>query len=118
MADKKFANRKLSDQELDGVAGGMLVYDQNGELAAAFKENTYLSFLRENCRLPKDLRSRLYLLGIDALGVDADLSGSEKDMMYTIENDNNNLYTYKEVCHYIRYLSPEIIDETLSKRGR
>ena len=116
--DAKLKAKALTEDELNNVAGGMLVYDQNGELAAAFKENTYLSFLRENCRLPKDLRSRLYLLGIDALGVDADLSGSEKDMMYTIENDNNNLYTYKEVCHYIRYLSPEIIDETLSKRGR
>jgi len=116
--DAKLKAKALTDDQLDGVAGGMLVYDQNGELAAAFKENTYLSLLRENCRLPKDLRSRLYLLGVDALGVDADLSGSEKDMMYTIENDNNNLYTYKEVCHYIRYLSPEIIDETLSKKGR
>ena len=116
--DAKLKAKALTDDQLDGVAGGMLVYDQNGELAAAFKENTYLSLLRKNCRLPKDLRSRLYLLGVDALGVDADLSGSEKDMMYTIENDNNNLYTYKEVCHYIRYLSPEIIDETLSKKGR
>ena len=116
--DAKLKAKALTEDELNNVAGGRLVYDQNGELAAAFKENTYLSFLRENCRLPNDLRSRLLCLGVDALGVDADLSGSEKDMMYTIENDNNNLYTYKEVCHYIRYLSPEIIDETLSKRGR
>ena len=95
-----------------GVAGGRIVYDQNGELAAAFKENTYLSFLQENCRLPTNLKVRLRLLGVDA-----DLSGSEKDIIYTIENDNHNLYTYKEVCHYIRYLNPEIIDEMLSKRG-
>jgi len=116
--DAKLKAKALTDDQLDGVAGGMLVYDQNGELAAAFKENTYLSFLQENCRLPTNLKVRLRLLGVDVLGVDADLSGSEKDMMYTIENDNHNLYTYKEVCHYIRYLSPEIIDETLSKKGR
>ena len=110
MDNKELANSKLNDQELEGVAGGRLVYDQNGELAAAFKENTYLSFLRENCRLPNDLRSRLLLLGVDA-----DLSGSEKDMMYTIENDNHNLYTYKEVCHYIRYLIP---NATFQASGR
>ena len=116
--DVKLKAKAMTVDQLDGVAGGRLVYDQNGELAAAFKENTYLSFLQENCRLPTNLKVRLRLLGVDVLGVDADLSGSEKDMMYTIENDNNNLYTYKEVCHYIRYLSPEIIDETLSKKGR
>jgi len=52
MADKKFANRKLNDQELEGVAGAaielcMLLYREDISTGKKFSQDELMNTLKE-----------------------------------------------------------------------
>ena len=78
MADKKFANRKLNDQELEGVAGG--TYLQSMEVAGFLEKAGYKNMFNDIGGVNFDsMRDALKGLGFES----HDKGGLLKDNTYT-----------------------------------
>ena len=78
MADKKFANRKLNDQELEGVAGG--TYLQSMEVAGFLEKAGYKNMHNDIGGVKFDsMRDALKGLGFES----HDKGGLLKDNTYT-----------------------------------
>ena len=110
--DAKLKAKAMTDDQLDGVAGGRIVYDQNGEIAAALNANPYLRNFQERYSLPKDIKITLGWLGVWAASGD-----NEKNAQYIIDG-YPEYHDHESVCTYLSSLPPEEIDKLVSKRIR